>query len=96
MTVLLFGVLMLMTGRTWLCAFVAALFALHPFHVESVVWVSQRKDVLSTFFWLATMGAYARYAGRVPGSGFRVPGWYVVALVCFTSISVLLKKANSR
>ena len=71
------------TSTIWACAFVAAIFAVHPTHIESVVWVSERKDVLSTFFWLATMGAYARYAGRVPGSGFRVPGWYVVALVCF-------------
>ena len=46
----------------------AALFALHPLHVESVAWVSERKDVLSTFFWLTTMGAYFRYVRR-PGRG---------------------------
>jgi uncharacterized protein HemY len=45
---------------------VAALFALHPLHVESVAWVSERKDVLSTFFWMLTMGAYVKYVER-PG-----------------------------
>ena len=47
-----------MTKAPWKSAFVAALFALHPLHVESVAWVSERKDVLSTFFWMLTMGAY--------------------------------------
>jgi tetratricopeptide (TPR) repeat protein len=57
----LFYVLMRMTGAVWPSAFVAAAFALHPLHVESVVWVSERKDVLSTFFWLLTILAYVRY-----------------------------------
>jgi tetratricopeptide (TPR) repeat protein len=48
----------------WQCALVAALFALHPLHVESVAWVSERKDVLSTFFWLLTMWSYLRYIER--------------------------------
>lgn len=60
-TILLFLVLKLMTGAIWRSAFVAALFALHPLHVESVVWISERKDVLSTFFGLLTIGAYYRY-----------------------------------
>ena len=60
-TILLFLVIKLMTGAIWRSAFVAALFALHPLHVESVAWVSERKDVLSTFFGLLTMGAYYRY-----------------------------------
>ena len=51
-----------MTGAIWRSAFVAALFAWHPVHVESVAWVAEREDVLSTFFWLLTMLAYARYA----------------------------------
>ena len=46
-----------MTGALWACGMVAALFALHPAHVESVAWVAERKDVLSTFFWLLTMWA---------------------------------------
>ena len=49
-------------GAFWRCCFVAALFALHPLHVESVAWVAERKDVLSTFFFMLTLWAYARYA----------------------------------
>ncbi|MHC4911407.1 MAG: tetratricopeptide repeat protein [Planctomycetota bacterium] len=63
-TLLLFWVLNRMTQAAWRSAFVAALFALHPLHVESVAWVSERKDVLSTFFWLLTMWAYLRYTER--------------------------------
>jgi hypothetical protein len=64
--VLLFRVLRRMTGAPQPSALVAALFAVHPLHVESVAWVAERKDVLSTFFGLLTLGAYARYAER-PG-----------------------------
>jgi Flp pilus assembly protein TadD len=60
-TLLLFLVLKRMTGALWRSAFVAGLFALHPLHVESVAWVAERKDVLSTFFWMTTMWAYVRY-----------------------------------
>ncbi len=60
-TLLLFYVLHRMTKARWESAFVAALFALHPLHVESVAWVAERKDVLSTFFWMLTMGAYCTY-----------------------------------
>lgn len=60
--VLLFLVLWQLTGATWRSALVAALFGWHPLHVESVAWISERKDVLSTFFWLLTMSCYARYA----------------------------------
>ncbi len=59
---LLFVVLSRMTGAMWRSACVAALFAWHPLHVESVAWVAERKDVLSTFFFLLTLGAYGRYA----------------------------------
>jgi tetratricopeptide (TPR) repeat protein len=75
-TLLLFWVLKKMTGAVWRSAFVAALFALHPLHVESVAWVSERKDVLSTFFWLLTMWTYASYVKR-PG----VKRYLVVSLV---------------
>lgn len=63
-TLLLFAVLVRMTGAEWKSGFVAALFAVHPLHVESVAWVAERKDVLSTFFWLLTTYAYALYATR--------------------------------
>lgn len=63
-SVLLFLVLHSMTGHIWRSAFVAALFALHPLHVESVAWASERKDVLSTFFWLLTMCSYVWYVRR--------------------------------
>jgi hypothetical protein len=62
--VLLFVLLSLMTGMRWRSAFVSALFAVHPLHVESVAWVAERKDVLSTLFWLLTMLAYCRYVRR--------------------------------
>jgi len=61
-TLLVFIVLCAMTGRRWRSAFVAALFAVHPLHVESVAWVAERKDVLSTLFWLLATLAYVRYA----------------------------------
>src|SRR5215471_5114805 len=59
--VLLFLVMQQMTGSLWGSAFVAALFAIHPLHVESVAWVSERKDVLSAVFFMLTLGAYASY-----------------------------------
>lgn len=58
---LLFVFLRSTTGAHWRSAVVAALFAWHPLHVESVAWVAERKDELSTFFWLLTIMAYARY-----------------------------------
>jgi protein O-mannosyl-transferase len=61
---LLFVWLKRMTGGLWRSAAVAALFALHPLHVESVAWVAERKDVLSTFFFLLTLLAYGRYAEK--------------------------------
>ena len=66
--ILLFLVLRQMTGALWQSAFVAALFAIHPLRVESVAWISERKDVLSGVFFMLTLGAYARYA-RSPSIG---------------------------
>jgi tetratricopeptide (TPR) repeat protein len=65
---LLFGVLRQMTGAAWKSAIVAALFAVHPLHVESVAWVSERKDVLSAVFFMLTLFAYVRYV-RTPSIG---------------------------
>jgi tetratricopeptide (TPR) repeat protein len=64
-TVMLFLVLMRYSKSLWLSFFAAAFFGLHPLHVESVAWVAERKDVLSTLFWLLTMLAYVRYVEKV-------------------------------
>ena len=66
-TILLFLIFCRMTKAPWKSAFVAALFAIHPLHVESVAWVAERKDVLSTFFWMLTMGAYILYVEHRTG-----------------------------
>jgi Tfp pilus assembly protein PilF len=78
-TLLLFLLFHAMTGSRWRSACVAALFAVHPIHMESVAWVAERKNVLSTFFWLLTMLCYAWYV--------RLPDWkrYTVMMVCFVS-----------
>lgn len=60
-SLLLFAALHLMTGALWRSTFVAALFAVHPTHVESVAWIAERKDVLSTSFWLLAIIVYWRY-----------------------------------
>jgi tetratricopeptide (TPR) repeat protein len=60
-TILLFLILFKITRELWKSAFVAALFAIHPLHVESVAWIAERKDVLSTFFFMMTIGAYVFY-----------------------------------
>ena len=79
---LLFLVLSQMTGTLWRSGFVAALFAFHPLHVESVAWAAERKDVLSAFFWMLTMWAYVRYAER-PGLNryLLVLLWFVLGLL---------------
>jgi tetratricopeptide (TPR) repeat protein len=81
-TILLFYVLLRMTKATWASALVAALFALHPLHVESVAWISERKDLLSTLFLLLTMLAYVRYAEKQsPERYFAVMFLFVVGLM---------------
>ena len=81
-TLLLFIVLNRMTKAVWRSALVAALFAVHPLHVESVAWVSERKDVLSTFFWMLTLWAYARYVEK-PGVKRYLPAllFFVLGLM---------------
>lgn len=76
-SIVLFLVVWKMTGAEWPSAFVAAMFALHPLHVESVAWASERKDLLSGLFWILTMGAYVRYT-RSPSMNR-----YLLVLVLF-------------
>jgi protein O-mannosyl-transferase len=68
-TIVLFWALRVLTGRVWSSAMVAALFAVHPLHVESVAWVAERKDVLSSLFWMLALLAYAWYVGAEKGAG---------------------------
>ena len=96
-TVLLFQLWLRLTRARWPSALVAALFAWHPLHVESVAWVAERKDVLSTFFGLLTMLAYARFAEESkvgnPESKVQSPRskvWYIVSLGLF-ALALLAK-----
>jgi tetratricopeptide (TPR) repeat protein len=82
--VLLFLTLRRMTGAIGRSAFVAAFFAVHPLHVESVAWVAERKDVLNTFFGLLALLAYAWYVERPR------PGRYHLVVACF-ALSLLAK-----
>lgn len=82
-TVLVFLLWRGLTGAVWRSAIVAALFGLHPLHVESVAWISERKDVLSACFGLLTLLAYARYAKRNQEAKPKPTVWYGLALVCF-------------
>lgn len=81
---LLFYFLRKTTGFMWRSAFVAAFFALHPLHVESVAWIAERKDLLCAFFWILTMIAYAEYARR---PGLRRYG----AVVAFFILALMSK-----
>lgn len=76
-TLLLFIIFAQMTAAIWPSAFIAAAFALHPLHVESVAWAAERKDVLSTLFWMLTMFAYVRYIK------IKSKNWYLLAMAFF-------------
>ena len=76
-SLLLFYIFRQMTGKLWQSLFVAALFALHPLHVESVAWISERKDVLCAFFGMLTIASYIKYCKK------SEPKWYLLALFCF-------------
>jgi tetratricopeptide (TPR) repeat protein len=78
-SVLLFFALRKLTGDLWPSLLVAAVFAVHPLHVESVAWVSERKDVLSGVFFMLTLWAYGSYARGNSARSF----WYITVLVLF-------------
>lgn len=79
-SILVFLVLRKLTSRHWPSAFVAAVFAVHPLHVESVAWITERKDVLSGLFWLLTLWSYASYAKRPsPWRFAKVVIWFALA-----------------
>ena len=81
--VLVFLVFWKLTRAFWRCAVLAALFGLHPLRVESVAWVAERKDVLSTLFWLLTMLMYVRYVQRSKVSSLKSRVFYCLTLVFF-------------
>ena len=81
-TLLLFWLFCRMTKEIWKSAFVAALFAIHPLHVESVAWIAERKDVLSTFFWMLTLCLYVFYTEKPDVKRYMlVLGVFVLALM---------------
>jgi len=80
-TALVFLLFRRMTGATWRSLVMAALFGLHPLRVESVVWVTERKDVLSTFFGLLALWAYVGYVEKSKIQGPKSKIFYVQALV---------------
>jgi tetratricopeptide (TPR) repeat protein len=82
-SILLFLLLQRMTLARWPSALVAALFALHPLHVESVAWISERKDVLSTLFWMLSVGAYVRYVEESALKSPRGKYFYAGSAVLF-------------
>ncbi len=82
-TTLLFVVMRRMTGAVWRSLFVALLFGLHPLRVESVAWVSERKDVLSALFWMLTLWTYVEYAKSKATHPRRASINYLLALVFF-------------
>ncbi|HUD47611.1 MAG TPA: tetratricopeptide repeat protein [Candidatus Baltobacteraceae bacterium] len=82
-SVLLFLVLRRMTGAFWRSAAVAAFFAWHPLHVESVAWIAERKDVLSGFFWMLALWAYLRYAENSKSQLPTSKIFYALALLFF-------------
>jgi protein O-mannosyl-transferase len=82
-SVLLFLVLRRMTGTVWRSLMVACLFGLHPLRVESVAWISERKDVLSGLFFMLTLGAYVRYVEKAGGQNPESKVFYGLTLLFF-------------
>ena len=83
-TLLVFVILRDLTGATWRSFLVAAFFGWHPLRVESVAWVAERKDVLSTLFWLLTLWAYGSYVRELASRPPRSKIYFGLALLAFT------------
>ena len=81
---LLFLLLSSLTRRPWIALFAAALWAVHPLRVESVAWIAERKDVLSTLFWILCMASYVRFTRT------RSKSWYLLTSL-FLSLGLLAK-----
>jgi protein O-mannosyl-transferase len=86
-SVLAFYVFRRMTDAVWPSALVAALFAVHPTHVESVAWIAERRDVLSTLFWMLTMWSYARWCQ----SGAKAGDKFYLAAIAFFAVGLMVK-----
>ncbi|MEN6422861.1 MAG: tetratricopeptide repeat protein [Smithella sp.] len=89
-TLLLFWLFNRMTGALWPSAFVAAFFALHPLHVESVAWIAERKDVLSAFFWMLTLCLYVYYTEKPVISRYFLVLFFFACALMSKSIVVTL------
>jgi Tfp pilus assembly protein PilF len=89
-TLLLFFIFKRISGSRWKSASLAALFALHPLHVESVAWVAERKDVLCTFFWMLALWSYSRYVESPrPGKYLLLVFFYIMGLMAKPMIVTL-------
>ncbi len=73
-----------MTGPRWPSAFVAFVFALHPLHIESVAWIAERKDVLSTLFLFLTLWAYLNYVNRPAISRYLQWSYFSARVLCLS------------
>ncbi len=89
-TVMVFLLFRRLTGAHWQSAVLAGLFGLHPLHVESVAWVMERKDVLSTLFWLLAIWMYARYAQKLAAGSLCWSNEYFLALI-FYALALMSK-----
>ena len=89
-TLLLFWLFNRMTGAIWESAFVAAIFAIHPMHVESVAWISERRDVLSAFFWMLTLCFYVYYTEKPNVKRYLLVLFYFVCALMSKSMVVTL------
>jgi Flp pilus assembly protein TadD/uncharacterized membrane protein len=89
-TILAFVFILWLSGSTWAAAFTAAVFGLHPMHVESVAWISERKDVLYTFFFLLSCIAYVRFRQKKNWLWYGLCAVFFVLSVLSKAVAVVL------